>query len=87
MFRLELTMDCVFTLDPDDSLKCCICYEVAKEAKQEEACGKLFCSTCIESWQESSCPACRIPVAKYFIDNRSELVLSYVVQSIIYLIY
>ena len=50
--------DYKFIKEPDDVLKCCICLEIARNPKQEEACGKLFCSDCIEEWDEA-CPHCR----------------------------
>ena len=55
--------------EPDDDLKCCICLEVARDPKQEEGCVKLFCSGCIEEWEEDSCPT----DPQYFKDKRSEL--------------
>ncbi len=66
-------MNCRFVSEPESSLKCSICYEVAIEAKQEEECGKLFCNECIESWKEKSCPTCRTSTPKYFNDKKSEL--------------
>ena len=59
--------------EPDDTLKCSICLEVARDPKQEEGCGKLFCSGCIEEWEEDSCPTCRVTEPRYFKDKKSEL--------------
>ena len=60
--------------EPDDVLKCCICLEVARDPKQEEGCGKLFCSGCIEELEEdSSCPTCSVTEPRYFKDKKSEL--------------
>ena len=42
--------DYKFIKEPDDVLKCCICLEIARNPKQEEGCGTLFCSGCIEEW-------------------------------------
>ena len=61
--------DYIYVSEPDDTLKCCICREVARDPKQEEGCGKLFCSGCIEGW-EGSCPHCRA-YPLYFSDKKS----------------
>ena len=62
-----------FVSEPDDSLKCSICLEVAVDPKQEEACGKLFCSECIEKNGSKPCPNCRNDSPMYFKDKRSKI--------------
>ena len=42
--------DYKFLAEPDDGLKCLICHEVARDPKQHEDCGKLFCEKCIEKY-------------------------------------
>ncbi len=62
-----------FITEPDDGLKCLICHEVARDPKQHEDCGKLFCGKCIEKYGDTKpCPYCRMEQPKYFKDNRSE---------------
>ncbi len=57
-----------------DNLKCLICHEVARDPKQHEDCGKLFCEKCIEKYGvRQPCPYCRKKKPLYFKDNRSEL--------------
>ncbi len=68
-------MDCRFLSVPSESLKCSICLDIAKDPKQEEACGKLFCSDCIEH-VKGNCPTCVTPNPKFFIDRKSESDLS-----------
>ena len=60
-----------FVSEPDDSLKCSICLEVAVDPKQEEECGKLFCSECIRKNGNKPCPTCRTVSPKYFSDKKS----------------
>ncbi len=63
-----------FLTEPDDVLKCLICHEVARDPKQQEDCGKLFCEKCIEKYgKKKPCPHCRIEQPLYFKDNKSEL--------------
>ena len=63
-----------FLVEPDNSLKCCICLEVASRPKQHgnSGCGKLFCEDCIAKNKEKPCPMCRASNPKYFEDVRSE---------------
>ena len=61
----------IFIDDPNEALKCCICLEVAIDPRQEEGCGKLFCKSCVEEWDEDTCPTCRIE-ARYFSDKKSK---------------
>ncbi len=62
-----------FITEPDD-LKCLICHEVARDPKQHEDCGKLFCEKCIEKYgKDKPCPNCRKKQPLYFQDNKSEL--------------
>ena len=62
-----------FLSEPRDSLRCCICLEVASEPRQEEICGKLFCRECIEKNGGGPCPTCRAVQPKFFNDKRSEI--------------
>ena len=63
-----------FITEPDDGLKCLICHEVARDPKQHEDCGKLFCEKCIEKYGvRKPCPYCRKEQPLYFKDNKSEL--------------
>ncbi len=63
--------------EPVDGLKCIICFEVARDPKQHEECGKLFCGKCLERYgMGKPCPCCRMEQPMYFKDNRSELILS-----------
>ena len=64
--------NCVFVVEPSDSFKCLICLDVAREAKQHEVCGKLFCKECIEKNLGQPCPNCRAPNPKYFSDKKSK---------------
>ena len=62
-----------FVSEPDDELKCLICLEVAMDPMQHEACGKLFCKDCLESYGRTKpCPNCRIWWSHYYKDNRSK---------------
>ncbi len=66
--------DYKFLTEPEDDLKCLICHEVARDPKQHEDCGKLFCEKCIEKYgMGKPCPNCRKEQPLYFYDNRSEL--------------
>ena len=58
--------------EPSDKLKCLICLDVAKDPKQHETCGKIFCSECIESYGDKPCPSCRAESPNYFTDTRGE---------------
>ena len=62
-----------FVSEPDDSLKCSICLEVAVDPKQEEECGKLFCSECTEINGSKPCPTCRTVFPKFFRDKKSKI--------------
>ena len=56
-------------VDPPDSLTCLICHHVAKDPRQVECCGKVFCRSCIIMVKET-CPSCRAPSLKVFSDIR-----------------
>ncbi len=75
--------DYKFLTEPDDALKCLICYAaVARDPKQHEDCGMLFCGKCLEKYGvRRHCPYCRMKQPLYFKDNRSELPLKTVIQS------
>ena len=68
-----------FITEPDDSLKCSICIEVAKGQPMQHGasgCGKLFCVKCIEKYGKKPCAMCRGEDPKYFEDVRSKFKLS-----------
>ena len=48
-----------FIGEPSDKLECGICLDVAKDPKQHENCGKIFCSECIERHGDKPRPSCR----------------------------
>ena len=80
VYRSELKMalklyDYEFVTEPDDSLICSICLEVAKEPKQEVVCGKLFCNECVEKNGNNPCPSCKTKQPQYFNDKRSKISL------------
>ena len=63
----------VFVADPDDGLKCLICWEVAVDPWQHGKCGRLFCKECIDKYGEDKpCPNCRMNQPQYFEDNKSK---------------
>lgn len=62
-----------FVTEPDESLKCLICLEVAKDPWQHDKCGRLFCRRCLDKHGRSKpCPTCRMKRALYFEDSRSK---------------
>ncbi len=61
-----------FVTEPSDSLKCSVCLDVAKDPKQHEDCGKLFCTDCIQKNGDGPCPNCRAENPQYFKDMKSE---------------
>ena len=62
-----------FLSEPDEDLKCVICFEVAKDPLQHEECGKLFCKECLEKYgRYQPCPNCRTGQSNYYSDNRSK---------------
>ncbi len=65
-----------FLTEPDNGLKCLICFEVAKDPLQHEACGKLFCKECLEKYgRQKPCPNCREQDSHYYTDKRSKLLI------------
>lgn len=68
----SVDIDYKFISLPDDNLKCVICLEIAREAKQHEDCGKLFCRECIEKNGNRPCPNCRAEEPHYFKDTKSK---------------
>ena len=61
-----------FLAEPNNSLVCGICLEVAEEPRQHEKCGRLFCKKCLEKHgRQKPCPNCRREHPQYFEDNRS----------------
>ena len=70
--RQDLQPQYKFVVEPDESLKCLICLEVANDPLQHEGCGKLFCKECLEKHgRDQPCPNCR-GGAHFYVDNRSE---------------
>ena len=66
--------DCNFLTEPDDALKCLICLAVAKDPRQHEECGKLFCNECIEKYgKDKPCPNCKKTGAQFYKDHKSKL--------------
>ena len=65
--------DYQFITEPDESLKCSICLEVAVDPKQEEGCGKLFCRECIRKNGSQPCPNCRTGHPNYYNDKKSKV--------------
>ena len=37
-----------FIAEPDSSLQCVICVDVAEDPRQHEECGRLLCKECLE---------------------------------------
>ena len=65
--------DCQFLSEPDDALKCLICLSVARDPRQHEECGKLFCSECIEKYgMYKPCPNCKKTGAHFYKDHRGK---------------
>ena len=62
-----------FVTEPDDSLRCLICLEVATNPAQHGNCGRLFCSGCIKKNENRPCPYCRAENPQYFKDTRSKI--------------
>ena len=60
-----------FKKEPDDSLRCLICLEVAIDPVQH-MCGRLFCKECIEQCGDNPCPNCREEDPQYFPDTRGK---------------
>ena len=58
---------------PPSDIVCSICKLVAREPRQMECCGKVFCKECIErTWNSSKiCPCCH-QSGNCFIDHRGE---------------
>ena len=62
-----------FVSEPNASLKCVICLDVARDPMQHEECGKLFCKECLEKYgKDKPCPNCRTG-SQYYRDNRSKI--------------
>ena len=67
--------DYSFLSEPDDALKCHICLSVARDPRQHEECGKLFCSECIEKYGiDEPCPNCKKTGAQFYKDHRGRQV-------------
>ena len=68
--------DCNFLSEPDDALKCPICLSIAREPRQHEECGKLFCNACIEKYgTHKPCPNCKKSGAQFYKDHRSKFIV------------
>ena len=62
-----------FLSEPDVSLECLICLAVARDPRQHEECGKLFCSECIEKYgTDEPCPYCKQTGANFYKVNKSK---------------
>ena len=65
--------DCNFLSEPDDAPKCLICLAVARDPRQHEECGKLFCSDCIEKYgTDKPCPNCKKIGTHFYKDHKSK---------------
>lgn len=65
---------CKFIAEPSEALRCIICFGVAKEPVQHEACGRLFCKSCVERLGGGQpCPYCRRKQPNYFSDSKSKV--------------
>ena len=40
-----------FIAEPDSSLQCVICLDVAEDPRQHEECGRLLCKECLEKYR------------------------------------
>ncbi len=60
--------------DPPDDLLCLICMNPARESLQNDCCGKIFCSSCLNHYKRKKreCPNCRKPDGGNFRDKRSK---------------
>ena len=65
-----------FVSTPPASLQCLICQLTAREPQQHGTCGKLFCSSCITTYQQQNktlCPYCRQElIGTLFSDHKSK---------------
>ena len=63
-----------FIDDPDDALKCRICFEdVAEEPWQHGQCGKLFCEKCLDLYgRNKPCPSCKAEQPHYLVNAESK---------------
>ena len=64
---------CKFVDVPPSDIVCSLCNLVARDPRQMECCGKVFCRICIEKARNSSnlCPHCH-KTGNCFIDHRGE---------------
>ena len=66
--------DLEFVSVPSDYLTCLICQCVARSPWQHQACGRLFCVSCLNEHTlrvSNTCPNCR-GNPQYFEDTKSE---------------
>ena len=67
--------DCQFVSEVPHALQCLICTLAAREARQIDCCGKVFCRACLSKlkWSDNSaCPNCRETRWKSFADKKSK---------------
>ncbi len=71
--------DYPFVEEAPDGLKCVICLAVARQPQQHGECGKLFCSSCLTQYRQTSskCPNCEQQLNTFF-DGKSECKLQLV---------
>ena len=67
------TQDYKFVSELPASMKCVICSRAARNPKQHEECGKLFCKACLDNYGSDSCPSCKKKGSQYFNDRKSKL--------------
>ena len=69
----EMALAYQYVTEPDSSLVCVICLEVAEDPWQHGKCGKLFCEECMKKYGKyKACPNCRRGPPQYFEDTRSK---------------
>jgi hypothetical protein len=86
-----------FSLDPDfladknqadiEDYICCICQAIPnpESAVEEENCGHIFCSDCLNNWKKKSnnCPFCKENITKRVIKDKNKIVYRHLINLII----
>jgi hypothetical protein len=61
-----------FVSEPQETLKCILCTEVADDPLQHSGCGTLMCRNCLDGYgKERPCPKCK-QKSEYYMDNKSK---------------
>ena len=85
------------SIDPDilvessqkyiDDYSCCICQLIPnpQTAIEDENCGHLFCSLCIDEWLKTkiNCPICKMKISKRLIKDKNKMVYRHLLNLII----